>query len=333
MAAAAVRVTQPDDLPAVANFLTRVYQSAPSEHRFGTAQLEWKYLLPRSEWQASRSFVLEKLGKIVAHCGIHPLAFQLSTGARIPSITLLDWAGDASSPGVGLLLYRKLMQMAPTSFVIGGSPATRQILPRIGFRQVGEAWTYSAWLRPWREFRSRPRTSRSTLRLLHSFVHPLRSREPWTFRTVTQFDDSLQAVLKAKHAWTVCERSVADLNYLLACPYVETVGLLLERNGRLAGYAIIGTSTWEARLLDISVDSDDAEDWKRAVAAIAEAVRPSPEVCRIRAFATIPVLRSALEWNGYWRHYAEPIFVYDPTHELEQSFPIAFQLCDGDSGY
>jgi hypothetical protein len=70
----------------------------------------------------------------------------------------VDWAADSRMPGLGVMMYRKLMATASTSFAIGGEPDTRKILPRIGFRHVGDASIYAAWLRPWLEFRTRPST-------------------------------------------------------------------------------------------------------------------------------------------------------------------------------
>src|SRR5208282_2263173 len=173
-----LRAAEASDLPALAKFLVRAYKSEPLDSYFDPRLLEWKYLCPRPGWDGSRSFVLEKDGKIVAHGGVCPITFRLPTGGAVGSLTIMDWAADPAIPGVGVMLYRKLMPMAPTSFVIGGAAVTREILPRIGFRSVGEALTYAAWLRPWREFRTRPRSRRSVLRLLHGLTHPvdIRSR-------------------------------------------------------------------------------------------------------------------------------------------------------------
>jgi len=236
------------------------------------------------------------------------------------------------------MLFRTLMEMAPTSFIIGGAPATRQIVPRIGFRRVGDALTYAAWLRPWREFRERLRTRRSALRLLHGLTHPARSSwrtgQGWDFAPVDQFDDSLLPILNStKRPWTFCQRTLADLNYLLKCPHLEMQGFLLRCQGQLIGYFIIGRAEWEARLLDLSVDSADTNDWNLACATVTKAARLDPEVCRIRVLATFPILSQALAWNGYWCQYAEPIVIHDPTNALDQAFPANFQLFDGDSGY
>jgi len=333
-----LRTAKQNDLPALAKFLVRAYKFEPSDFHFDPRLLEWKYLYPRTGWQGGRSYLLERDGNIVAHAGVGPLVFHLPTGQVVNSLTIMDWAADSTVPLAGITLFRKLMEMAPTTFIIGGAPVTRKIMPHIGFRPVGETEIYAAWLRPWREFRTRPRTGRSVLRLLHGLAHPfpIRSRLNmyWESVRVSEFDDSLRPILSGeKRTWTFCQRTVADLNYLLKCPHLEVRGFLLKREGRLSGYFIIGKSGWEARLLDFVVDSEDVNDWKHASAAAANAALQDPEVCRIRVLSTVPVLSQALTRSGYWRQYKEPIALHDPAGVLGQAFPVSFQLFDGDSGY
>ena len=89
---------------------------------------------------------------------------------------------------------------------------------------------------------------------------------------------------------------------------------LLRRQGQLMGYFIIGSGKpdWESRLLDLMVNSEDADDWNSACAAVTKATQLDPEVCRIRALATFPTLSQALARNGYWRQYKEPIMIHAP---------------------
>jgi hypothetical protein len=335
---AAIRETEHQDLPALAMFLRRVYQFDASDCHADTQSLEWKYLSPAPERQGNRSYLLERDGKIVAHCGICPVTFHLPDGTTVNSLTMMDWAADRSTPGVGIRLFRKLMEMAPTSFIIGGAPATRLIVPRIGFRLVGEVPTYAAWLRPWGEFRTRPFTRRSTLRLLPGLAHPARNHSSaiagWDFTPIDEFDDSVLPLLNSRSsAWTFCQRTLADLNHLLKCPNLEIRRFLLRRQGQLMGYFIFGRAEWEARLLDLVVDSADAKDWNLACAAVTRAAQLDSKVCRVRALATFPILSQALVWNGYWCQYKEPIAIHDPTNVLDHAFPVSFQLLDGDSGY
>ena len=334
----AIRATEPRDLATLSQFLVRIYQFEPADHHANPQLLEWKYLRPGPGRESSGSYLLEQDGRILAHCGICPVTLHLPDGTTVNSVTMMDWAADPSAPGMGVILFRKLMEKAPVSFVIGGAPATRLIIPKIGFLQVGEAPTYAAWLRPWREFRLRSRTGQSTLRLLHGLTHPARNRErataAWNFVPVKQFDDSLVPVLNsARRTWTFCGRTLADLNHLLQCPHLEMQAFLLRRQGQLMGYFVIGKAGWEARLLDLVVDSTNANDWNLAAAMVTQAARLDPEVCRIRSLASFPILSRALAWNGFWRQYQEPVLIYDPTNALEHAFPVSFQLFDGDSAY
>jgi hypothetical protein len=333
-----LRVTDTSDLRALAKFLVRVYKFEPSDFHFDPGLLEWKYLYPRTGWLGGRSYLLEREGNIVAHAGVCPASVRLPSGQVVSSLTVMDWAADSAIPLAGITLFRKLMGMATTCFIIGGNPVTRQILPHIGFRPAGEAPTYSVWLRPWGEFRARPCTLRAVLRLLHGFAHPVpmrsrRSRD-WDFVPVSEFDDSLQPILNgARRTWTICLRTIADLNYLLKCPLLEVRGFLLRHQSHLGGYFIMGKSGWEARLLDFVVDSEDINDWKRACAAVTNAALLDPEVCRLRVLSTVPILSQALEWNGYWCQYKEPIALYDPNDAMSGAFPVSFQFFDGDAGY
>jgi len=105
------------------------------------------------------------------------------------------------------------------------------------------------------------------------------------------------------------------------------------RRGQLVGYFILGRSDWEARLLDLVVDSFDENDWNLACATVTWAAQFDPAVCRIRVLSTQPMMNRALTWNGYWCQYKEPIALYDPADVMGGAFPVSFQLFDGDSGY
>jgi hypothetical protein len=153
---ATIRATDHEDLPALSKFLVRAYKFEPSDFHFDPRLLKWKYLYPRAGWQGSRSYLFERSGEIVAHGGICPVSLRLPTGRIVSGHVIVDWAADSRMPGLGVMMDRRLMQTASTSFAIGGEPDTRKILPRIGFRHVGEASIYAAWLRPWLEFRTRP---------------------------------------------------------------------------------------------------------------------------------------------------------------------------------
>jgi hypothetical protein len=332
-----LRPVEPKDLPDVSRFLVRTYQVDAASNLSDTAFLEWKYLIPRPGSVGSRSFVLEKEGKIVAHGGICPASFRLPSGNLVSAITIMDWAADPAFPGAGITLFSKLMKLADTVFIVGGSPATRQILPHIGFRPVGEALTFARWVRPWKEFRTRAVTGRSLLRLAHGLTTSMR-QAPYVQRLnvqpATQFDDSLRPLLENRELlMTTCQRTISDLNYLLQCPAGPVKGYLLLESGDLRGYFILGRALWEARLLDVFVNSGNLEEWRHAYAAATSIATADPDVCRIRAVATTPLHGEALRGSGYWKQFKEPIMIHDPRGFLAGAFPASFQLFDGDAGY
>lgn len=88
-------------------------------------------------------------GAIVAHGCAWPVP-------RFNAICLIDWASAQSAPGMGIMLARKMAQLAPVMLSIGGSEMTQQIMPKIGFVAKGELLTYARVLRPWKQFRTRP---------------------------------------------------------------------------------------------------------------------------------------------------------------------------------
>jgi hypothetical protein len=333
-----LRAAAEADLPNISRFLLKTYPAEASGAFAAADVLRWKYFEPRLNWTASRSYLLEKQGNIVAHGGLWPTQFRLPGGQSVSSVTILDWAGDPSVPAVGAMLMRKLMKMAETSYVIGGAPAARTILPKIGFRVLGEARTYARWIRPWKEFRTRPASLRSAMRLMHGVARVPFTPAPFSgsleSSPVQEFGPEVQPIICRQGAFsTSCRRTVEDLNHALRCPLIKMKGFLLTKNAGVHGYFVLALAGWEARLIDIQLDSEDPHDWKLAYAAAVKAVLGEPEICRLRALSALPLLNQALSQNGFWIQYREPIMMHDPKHLLAQAFPINFQLFEGDAGF
>ena len=329
------RLTTASDLPALAKFLTGIFRLDAASSLANPRVLEWKYLWPRLGQTEARSYVVERDGRIAAHCAYIPVQFRLPGGGTVRSLTPVDWAADGSVPGVGTMLMSKLMKMAETSFVIGGSAVTRGLLPKIGFRQAGESWMCARWLRPWKEFRVRPKGWQSGLRLLHGMAHmvsasSLSSRE-WKCVPLEKFDASLMPILQARGPATICERTVEDLNILLRYPAAKMKGFLLRQGERAAGYFILATGGWEVQIVDLMADSGHLQDWVSVYAVAIRAVIEEPLACRIRIQATLPLAVNALKQVGFWAQREEPILIYDPRKFLAEAWPINFQLVDGDA--
>jgi hypothetical protein len=280
--------------------------------------------------------MLEKAGRILAFGGLIPARLCLPSGETVGSATVIDWAAEPSAPGAGIALLSKLARKVDTLFVVGGAPATRRILPQIGFRSGGIVRAYSKWVRPWKEFRLRPLVPPSVLRLVHGLMHSF-DRKPtsggWDCVPIREFDPSFRGLLDGlSRPVTFVRRTVEDLNYMLRCPVVEMRGFLLRRRGAIAGYFIFGKAGWEGRIVDLFIDSTGVNDWSLAYAAAAETIGREPEVCRIFAWAT-QQLGELLEENGFWRQEEKPVLVRDPNNLLARAFPLALQMFDIDAAY
>ena len=334
---AMLRPIEAQDLTRVSEFLYQTHGLSMPATFADQSVLEWKYLYPRSDWTGARGFVLEKKGRIIAYGGVVPALFRLPSGESIRSATVIDWAADPSVPGAGIILINKLQEQAGAVFVIGGSAAARRVLPKIGFCTAGEICAYASWVRPWKEFRRRAKSTRSFLRLAHGFINPMHLDQTliagWSSAAVEAFDVSMQKLLDdrvARLPW--CSRTVEHLNYMLQCPAVPMKGFMLRRRDETVGYFILGKAGWEGRVVDLQLNLEDLTEWKAAYGMAINALCRDPDICRIVAWATPPVSEVLLEL-GFWLQGKKPILVRDPAKQLERAFPADLQLLDGEAAF
>lgn len=330
------RLLQEEDLPAVAAFLKRVFGEGAANVADANA-LRWKYLQPGPSWDGSRAYLVEQDGEIVAHAGLIPATFLSPGRPPVTSLVVVDWAADPKVPGVGVAIYANLIRKAETAFLVGGVDVTREIVPKLGFRQFTEAKVYARWVRPWREFFQREKSVRAVQRLGHAMVHALRftSLKPdgWTAAATSAFDSRIDTAIAFRPTErTTFGRTLASLNHMLGCPLSPMRGYLLEANGRVRGYAIVSFIGWEARLVDVNIDSEHAPDWVAAYGAVATTVSKNPRVCRIRAMSAISQQRRALEQNGFWVNQDEPLMLFDPKGHAPD-LPLDLQFFESDLGY
>lgn len=330
------RLLEEADLPAVAAFLAKTFGGV-ADHVADTADLRWKYLQPGPTWEGSRAYVVEQDGAIIGHAGLIPGVFLSPSKPPVTSLVVVDWAADPNVPGVGVALYANLIRKAETAFLVGGVEVTREIVPKLGFRQFTEAMIYARWIRPWREFWQREKSVRAVQRLGHAVVHGLRFAPlrpgGWTARETARFDAQIERVIAFRPIRrTTFARTLAALNHMLDCTRSPMRGYLLEAAGKVRGYGIVAFIDWEARIVDINIDSEDAEHWVAAYGALATAVRREPNVCRIRAMSAVPEQQRALERNGFWVNQHEPFMLYDPKSRAPE-LPLDLQFFESDLGY
>ena len=293
--------------------------------------IEWKWFQARPDWSGPRSYVLKHNDRVVAHGCSHPVTFATCTG-DVASARVIDWAADPKVPGVGVLLFRKFGKLAPTLLAVGGSAETQDILPKIGFRRVGEMSLYALPVRPLRQFLQRSgRGWREAARLARNAA--------WARARLSPIPAGLSAErvrifasapLPAPAAeFTPARRSPELLNYMLACPGAAFCGFLIREDGLARGYFVLSRVGGQTRIADIWTEGD----WRAAFSLAAREAARDPETSEVTAVASLDHLRRAIEANGFRGRGAEPIFLNDPEGLLANAPPLLVQLLDGDECY
>ncbi len=310
------RSTTPADLDRIQTLLQAAFGSGPDAPNLDAALLRWKYWEPGTEWKGSRGYLLERDGELLAHGSLWPISIRGACAAG-----LLDWAAVRFPPGMGVALLRRIAsEIAPVLVSTGGSPATRAIMPRIGFRHVDNQSIYVRVLRPWKQSRTRPREAppRAVGRLLRNAmwsVGPPMPLRRWTARPVSELPDSV-----AEH--------------LLRCPGAVVTAWKLEHPDGDMGFFVLSRVGGQSRIARLRLDSLDPTDWKAAYALAAIAAMGDPHACEVAALSSNRFEREALVSNGFHYRDQRPVFVYDPKkHIPPEAFPLEFDMLDDDMAY
>ena len=188
--------------------------------------LSWKYWRERADWPGSRSYVLCDRGEIVAHGSIVP--GEIAWGhERARIIHVVDWAAQPRAVGAGVSLMKRLGRLTDILLSVGGSSATRSILPVIGFRPHSSISACARPLHPLRilgaggtrRWKLLPRLARSTLWRLQA---PSFRAGLWEARRIgPEHVHELAAVVpRPKHDSAVFGRGEPLFQHLLQCPIV-----------------------------------------------------------------------------------------------------------------
>ncbi|HXB68792.1 MAG TPA: hypothetical protein VNY05_11135 [Candidatus Acidoferrales bacterium] len=321
-------------------FLLAAFQLAPEAPFVAPDLIRWKYDDPRPDWSGPRSFVWQDGEAIVAHACMCPVTYSLPSG-DVSGSYLIDWAAARKSAGAGVALLRSLGRKCDALFAVGGSPDTRNILPKLGYRRIGDLRVYARVLRPWRQFRTDPfpRGWKAPLRLARSFVWSL-SPAPapgprWSAKPVPRFDASAAPLFEARaRSPFACTRRTPELmNYFLQCPgAVWSVALILYDDGP-RGWYVLARVGGQTRIADIWVDSAAPADWTAAYALAVRSARRDPQACELVAAAAIPPAVQAAPSAGLRFRRSDPIFVLDPKKRFADGPPLDVTFLESDLAY
>jgi hypothetical protein len=139
------RASTPVDRQRIIDLLEETFE--PGEVQQDPEVLQWKFWAPHPLFGGDRGQVIDKEGKLLAHGCIWPIQLVTSLG-RSMCFHLIDWAARRDAAGAGMQVLRRCGAGLTAQFAIGGSAMTRQILPRVGFRNYNSLWFLGGSLPP-----------------------------------------------------------------------------------------------------------------------------------------------------------------------------------------
>jgi hypothetical protein len=300
--------------------------------------LEWKYWQPRADWPAARAFVMANDGTVQAAGALVP-GRHASDAGELSLIHVIDWAALRGAIGAGSALMKHLAQQAQALLAVGGSAATRQILPHMGFKTVGAITGYVRSLHPWRllnqvgsaGWRVLPRVARGLTWQLRAPAAAC----PWQARALAPSElAQVAAVLPAPARGTVVlERSVELFRYMLSCPIVPFALYAAEQSGHVRGYFMLAAAPGQVRLADLWVDSQEAADWRAVVLCAVGQAQADPQAAEIVTWASAPLLHAALRAAGFHARFSTPVQIRPSAGAALPAMPLNVHMLDNDAAY
>jgi hypothetical protein len=302
--------------------------------------LQWKFFEERPDWAGSRSYVAQQGDRIAAHACVWPTGFRTPSG-NIGCSHLLDWAADPAVAGAGVTLYRHLMQLTDIVLAIGGSRQARRLLPKIGFRPYGTLEYYARVVRPFRQYRQRPRPSplREIARLGRNTLwslSPYGAMDPrWSATRREQAGDWLDQVVSRFASSTFCpgRRSAASVNYLLACPAAVNSLYSLACDGLERGYFVLNEVQGQTRVVDLFLNSEEPAEWEAACRVAFRTAASLATTCEVVAATSLPWLAGIFRGCGFRKSDDRPIMLCDPRQLLTGAPRLQIQMADSDAFY
>lgn len=317
------RPTTPQDAPQIVSFLTPLLQ----RESLRPDLLYWKLWAPRDDYPEPRSYVLEKNGRIIAHAGIWPTIVRTPTGC-VRGCHLFDWAADSRVLGAGVAIVQRVYEMFDFLFGIGGAVVTQQIIPAIGFKKVGEAWSAARPLRPLRQVLSHQyKDWRIPARLVRNAVWsmiPTRTTpEGWALHEGLADNGDSPFAFGAV-------RTGSFFKYLQACPTAKIRTFEIQKDGRDAGRIALSLLHNQVRVAGVWLNSPSTEHLHIAYELAQEAAKAMGSAFEIASTGSTLASQDAATSAGFRLRKRTPVYLLSKkANLLPASFD--FQMADTDA--
>jgi hypothetical protein len=333
------RATSPQDAGAVSAFLQRIFEMGPEHPVVEPRQMRWKYWDEWLDWPESRGYALTRDNEIVAHAAVVPLTC-LWEDRQLKVVRLIDWAAEAKSVGSGVVLMRRIGQMADAVMTVGGTEMTLKIFPALGAKRYGMAHHYVRPLRPLRRllgerkagWRVGPRFARG---LLWSLQAPSSVPAGWTGRRISA--DQLASIpfprANPRPGMAVFERSAASLNYYLRCPSVPFELYAVEKDRLPRGYFLLAFIHRQVRIAESWVDSSDGGDWRALHLLAVHHARQRPDAVEVATMCSDQITRQSLVECGFHHRGNSELHLLDCSKRGLPGAELRVQMLEGDEAY
>ncbi len=297
MARIGFRSTTIADEPAIRDLLQEAHGVAPGHPMFEGRHLQWKYWEPREDWQGSRSYVLTRDDRIVAHAAVVPAVCNWGSG-RLRVLHVIDWAARAEVRGAGNTLMQHIGQLGDAIVTSDGGDIAWRLLPFLGFTE--SSTLVSQYARPIRpllyltgtyapRWRLAARCVRNTLWALRAPSGAQRARRARPVAAEAVPATSLPWPVP-KHGTAVLERSAPAMIYWLQCPAAAMELYAVENGANIEGYFLLAFAPGQARLADCWLESDDPDAWEALVHLAVRQAALRSGIAEVAALCSEPLL-------------------------------------------
>lgn len=248
----------------------------------------------------------------------------------------IDWAADPHALGAGVRLLRRVAGLVQMTCAVGGSAATRKILPLLGFHSANDAITLARPVRPVRQVLTHQyRNWKLPLRLVRnmwwSLVSPSHPPSGWSCeKTLPQmipeslWHNSTPGPLTRR-------RSPAQVAYFLSCPIARFELFLAKLDGEPRACFLLSFVPGQVRITDLWLTPETAEHYDEVYALAVKAAIADPSVAEVTARASTEVRIKALRRCGFRVVRRQPIMVRPLTMVPPEGLDC--QFIDNDAAF
>jgi hypothetical protein len=340
MAYIGFRSTTATDEPAIRALLQEAHGVAPGHPMFEHRHLQWKYWEPHAGWQGSRSYVLTRDERIVAHAAVVPAVCNWGNQRR-QLLHVIDWAALAETRGAGNTLMQRIGGLADAIVTYDGDDAALRLLPFLGFEQSDTVVTQ--YVRPIRPLLYLSAAGAPPWRLAARCVR----NSLWALRAPSGIPRAQHArriagdeIAQTPIPWptpsngaAVLERSPALMDYWLQCPATPMELHVVDNGPQTQGYFVLTFAPGQARLADCWLNSDVPAIWEALVQLAVQQAARHPDVAEVAAVCSEPRLAGALRRCGFHARASRPLLVRARDGVRLPGAGIRIQMLDDDAAY